>query len=269
MTAQYVDHYGATYADYAASAYANVRRQAFGEDIGQTGWMTAAEHDAFLSWLGLAPGRKLLDVASGSGGPAIRAALRTGCDVTGIDIHQAAVETATIQTTAAGVAGRVRFRQADAAAPLPFEGGQFDAIICVDAINHLRNRAHVLAEWARVLKPGGHLVYSDPVVITGAVTSEELAVRASIGFFLFLPAGMNEVLLRQAGFAVQHVVDGTPAVASMASRWAEARDARSDELRAIEGEATFRGQQVFFRCAAQLAEEARLSRHLFSATLSP
>ena len=48
-----VDLYGAAYRGLASALYADIRREAFGEDIGQTGWLTAEEQDLFISWLGL------------------------------------------------------------------------------------------------------------------------------------------------------------------------------------------------------------------------
>ena len=44
-----VDHYGATDKRFAARLYAEVRAQAFGHDIGQTGWLSAAEQDLLIS----------------------------------------------------------------------------------------------------------------------------------------------------------------------------------------------------------------------------
>ncbi|MFZ1428313.1 MAG: hypothetical protein WAS21_16250, partial [Geminicoccaceae bacterium] len=78
-----VDLYGASYGGIAAGLQAEIRREAFGQDIGQTGWLTAAEQDLFIDWLGLGPGSRLLDLACGSGGPTLRIAARTGCSVVG------------------------------------------------------------------------------------------------------------------------------------------------------------------------------------------
>jgi hypothetical protein len=48
-----VDLYGASYRNFASALYEAIRREAFGEDIGQTGWLTAEEQDLFIgcpSW---------------------------------------------------------------------------------------------------------------------------------------------------------------------------------------------------------------------------
>ena len=82
-----VDLYGASYRNFASALYAEIRREAFGEDIGQTGWLTAEEQDLFLAWLGLSPAARLLDIACGSGGPTLRIAEKTGCRVVGLDLH--------------------------------------------------------------------------------------------------------------------------------------------------------------------------------------
>jgi hypothetical protein len=102
-------------------------------------------------------------------------------------------------------------------------------------------------------------------VVTGALTSAEIAVRASIGFFLFVPPGLDERLLRETGFEVTDVVDRTENMAKSAQRWHDARAARADDLRRIEGEETFEGQQTFLEVAARLASERRLSRIAYRA----
>lgn len=45
-------------------------------------------------------------------------------------------------------------------ANLPFEDGQFDVVTFVACLNHIPNRAQVLVEAARVLKPGGRIVFT-------------------------------------------------------------------------------------------------------------
>ena len=87
----------------------------------------------------------------------------------------------------------------DANARLPFDDNSFDAVLCIDAMNHLPARLAVLREWQRVLRPGHRALFTDPVVITGPVTNDELALRSSIGVFLFVPPGINERLIEEAG----------------------------------------------------------------------
>ena len=45
-----VDHYGAQYGSFETDLLAEVRGEAFGEDIGQNGWLTAPEQDLFIEF---------------------------------------------------------------------------------------------------------------------------------------------------------------------------------------------------------------------------
>jgi SAM-dependent methyltransferase len=255
-----VDLYGASYRNFASALYAEIRSEAFGEDIGQTGWLTAKEQDLFVAWLGLSPKSRLLDVACGSGGPTLRIAQRSGCRVSGVDLHGEGIASAKASAKELGLEERAHFLQADAAERLPFADGGFNAVMCIDAINHLPDRSRVLEDWRRVLKPGGQLLLTDPIVLTGPVTNREIAVRASIGLFVFVPAGLDEALLVQAGFEVERVEDRTRNMADNAAGWRAARSRREADLRALEGEEAFEGQQRFLETAACLAAERRLSR---------
>jgi SAM-dependent methyltransferase len=260
VTGGSVRHYDAQYGQFASTLYADVRAAAFGEDIGQNGWLTAAEHDLFIEWLALDTNSRLLDVASGSGRTTLRIARLTGCTVHGIDIHEQGVASAMDAARDAGLAGRATFQHTDASRTLPFEEGAFDALICIDAINHLPDRQAVFREWARVLRPGGRLVFTDPIVVTGPLTNEEIALRSSIGCFLFVPPGYDEQALADASFELTDRADRTDNMAQMAARWRDARAARERDLRGIEGDATFEGQQRFLEVASRLAVERRLSR---------
>jgi SAM-dependent methyltransferase len=257
-----VDHYKATYSTLGEEVYADVRARTFGEDYGQNGWQTSDELDLFVSWMQLDESKGLLDVACGSGGPTLRIARLTGCGACGVDVHNQAVETARAQAAGAKLSGRVRFQLADANKPLPLADESFDALICIDAVNHLPDRASAFCDWARVLRVGARVVVTNALVLTGQVSGEELAIRASFGLFPFyyVPLGFDDALLEKAGLRVVERHDRTENIAQVAARWHSARDLRSDDLRRIEGEVPFENLQAFLQLSSQLASERRLSR---------
>ncbi|MBI3478476.1 MAG: class I SAM-dependent methyltransferase [Acidobacteria bacterium] len=258
-------HYDANYGNFQTELYAQIRREAFGEDIGQSSWLTSDEQDRFLHSLNLSPGKSLLDVACGSGGPVLRIADRTGCSVVGVDVHEQAVATGNDLAAQRNLTPRAKFQVADATTSLPFPDASFDAITCIDAINHLPNRPVILADWARLLKPGGRLLFTDPITVTGPLTNAEIAVRSSIGFFLFVPRGYDERVIEQSGLRLLVNEDVTANMAEVAERRRAARASRAADLREIEGDQTYEGQQEFFAVASRIAKEGRLSRFLFVA----
>lgn len=257
-----------TYAHFTEDALASVRRETFGVDIGQNSWLTVEEYDRFFSWLGLTPDDHVLEVASGSGGPALYLASTVGCRVTGIDANAAGVTTASEMAVRSKQHHRVRFSVADANARLPFDDDSFDAIICIDAMNHLPDRLPVLTEWNRVLRAGRRAMFTDPVVISGAVTNEELALRSSIGVFLFVPPGVNERLIAEAGLRLVLQEDVTDNAALVAGRWFQARGRHRNDMARIEGEERFESLQRFFATVHQLSAERRLSRIAYLAEVS-
>jgi SAM-dependent methyltransferase len=259
------DHYSAQYEQFAAEVHGQVRRAAFGEDIGQNSWLTVDELERFAGWLKLGPSSRLLDVASGSGGPALHLAQQTGCEIVGVELYGEAVASGNRIAREAGLETRATFVQADCNQPLPFESGGFDAILCIDAINHLPDRQHVLVDWARLLKAGAQLLFTDPLTVTGMLGSDEIATRTSIGYGLFVPLGENERLLAEAGLSVVAVEDTTESKAAVARRRHEARAQHEETLRQVEGDQIFEGRQRFFDVAARLADERRLSRYAYVA----
>jgi SAM-dependent methyltransferase len=260
-----VDHYSAQYGQFAAGVHEQVRRAAFGEDVGQNSWLTVDELERFAGWLEVGPSTLLLDVGCGSGGPALHLARQTGCEIVGAELYAEAVASGNRLALEAELETRASFVQADCSRPLPFESGSFDAILCIDAINHLPDRPRVLVDWARLLKVGGRLCFTDPLTVTGMLGSDEIAIRTSIGYGLFLPVGENERLLAAAGLNVVTVEDTTESKAAIARRRHEARAQHEESLREVEGDQTFEGRQRFFDVAATLAGERRLSRYVYVA----
>jgi SAM-dependent methyltransferase len=260
--------YDANYGNFQTDLYAEIRRDAFGDDIGQNSWLTAEEQDKFLSWLNLSPGKSFLDVACGSGGPALRIAVLTGCSVCGIDVHELAVSTAKVLAAQRGLEPRAEFRVVDAAGQLPFPAASFDAITCIDAINHLPERPRVIADWVRLLKPGGRLLFTDPITVTGPLTNAEIEVRSAAGFYAFVPPGYDESMIARAGLRLLACEDVTANMDSVAERRHAARASRSGALREIEGDQAYEKQQAFLAVAACLARERRLSRFVYVAEKS-
>ena len=197
-------------------------KQTYGQDIGQNSWLTAEEFEQFIGWLDIDAGSHLLEVASGSGGPALHLADQHGCRVTGVDVNPHGVATARRAAAAAGLTHLVKFKVADATDALPFVDDRFDGLMCIDSMNHFPDRVAALEEWRRVLKPGARAVFTDPVAITGPVTSEELAQRSSIGLFVFVPRARQRGADRAGGLS-------HPAASSTSPRmpcWSRAAGAR-------------------------------------------
>ena len=102
----------------------------------------------------------VLDVCSGMGGPARYLAWKTGSDVTGLDLTASRVEGATELTRVAGLSDSVRFVHGNAL-DMPFPDASFTLAIAQEAFAHIPDKPRLLAECARVLQPGGRLVFSD------------------------------------------------------------------------------------------------------------
>ena len=260
-----VNLYSHVYADFAGAAETAIRRETYGEDIGQSSWLTAQEWLEFADLLGIGARSEVLEVGSGSGGPAVYLAAKRGCRVTGVDINEHGVHNAAALAESRDLGEQTRFETADASKPLPFPPDSFDAVVSNDAMCHLPDRLAVLRDWHRVLRPAGRALFTDAMVLTGVVSHEELAVRSSIGFYLFLPPGANERLLGAAGFAVREVRDVTANAEEVARRWHDARERQREVLVGREGQANFEGLQRFLRCVHTLSRERRLSRFAYLA----
>src|SRR5678816_4161475 len=104
-----VDLYS-SYSNFTEQVLAAIREETFGKDIGQNSWLTVDEYDRFISWLKVGPQEHVIEVASGSGGPARYLAERTGCRVTGIDANEGGIETATLSLKETSLSDRVTFR---------------------------------------------------------------------------------------------------------------------------------------------------------------
>jgi glycosyltransferase involved in cell wall biosynthesis len=155
------------------------------------------------------PGAKVLDIGCASGYVS-RALHAKGCEVTGVD-----------QFPPSSNSGLKDFIQADLSeGPLPVDPAQFDYILALDVIEHLKS-PEGFAAWLRQCRPDGVA----PMVITSTGNIAFLIVRLMLlfGFFHYGRRGILDLthtrlftfstfrkLFEQSGFRVHEVV-GVPA----------------------------------------------------------
>ena len=263
MTAN-IDLYDSSYGNYASECYSQIRRETYGEDYGQTSWVSTEESHEIPELLQLSSSSLALEIGCGSGGYAVGLAKRIGCRITGFEINAAGVKTATALAEQKNVSDLVKFEQHDASKTLPYEDNSFDAIYSTDVFCHVPLRKQVLANVRGLLKPGGRFLFTDALVIAGVVSNEELATRSSVGMYFFSPPGVNEQLIEASGLKLLEARDTTESSARLSRRWHDARDKRKDALIAIEGEENFLGVQRFLQCVHTLTSERRLLRFLYT-----
>jgi ubiquinone/menaquinone biosynthesis C-methylase UbiE len=110
---------------------------------------------------GIAAGMRVLDVGPGSGRYTLAAAQRLGPEgqLVAVDIEPKIIERLQARLRAEGV-NNVEARVADVH-DLPFDGGTFDAVSLMSVIGEIPEPGRALAEFHRVLRPGGTLAFSE------------------------------------------------------------------------------------------------------------
>lgn len=263
-----IDLYSSAYGNYNTDVYRQIRIATYGEDLGQTSWVTNEESREIPRTLEVTRNCRILEIGCGSGRYALQVAENAECSIVGVDLNEAGVGNSNSLARARNLSDRVRFEHCDASKKLPFSNAVFDAVFSNDTLCHIPGRFAVLKEAHRVLKPRGRFLFSDALVIGGSISHKEIATRSSIGYYLFTPPGHNEQLIRDAGFKLIEAKDTTQNAAGIASRWREARDERRNALIALEGKKSFDGVQQFLSCVYTLCSERRLLRYLYVAQKS-
>ena len=140
--------------------------------------------DRQIDWAGL----EVLDLGCAGGFMAEALAAR-GAKVTGIDPASEAIEVARAHAHAGGLKIAYDVGVGEA---LPYAAGSFDAIVCVDVLEHVSDLTQVLAEAARVLRPGGLFLFDtinrNPLARLATITVAEDILR-------LLPRGTHDPAL--------------------------------------------------------------------------
>jgi len=113
----------------------------------------AAIHDTVLGILTELPRGCVLDVPAGEGALA-RRLVDAGFDVDCSDLYPEIFRLNNVSITQGNLDG-----------VLPFATGSFDYVACIEGLEHIENPRQAVREFARVLKPGGHLITSVPNIL--------------------------------------------------------------------------------------------------------
>lgn len=255
--------FGAQYELAQSPPMLAVERVVCGCDYGGTSWATRAEAERLGPLLGLAAGRRLLDVGAGSGWPALFVARETGCDVTLVDVPLAGIRIAARRASADALSGTCWAAVADGAA-LPFADASFDAVSHSDVLCCLEAKHAVLRECRRVMRAEGTMVFT-VIAIAPRLSSSDRERAAERGPPFVSAPSDYAVMLQETGWAVAERIDLTRQYADTVRRLARELSARAEELIALLGAGELEDLLSRKQAALEGIEEGLLVRELFVA----
>jgi ubiquinone/menaquinone biosynthesis C-methylase UbiE len=221
-------------------------------------------NDALIALAGIGPQHDVLDVCSGLGGPARHLADRVGCRVTGLDLTAGRVAAACRFAQRVGLADRVRFEQGDALA-MPFAPESFDVVMGQEAWCHVPHKPRLIAECARVLRPGGVFAFTDILRREGLAETEMARLSADMAFPDLESLAGYRRLLEANGCVVEHCDDLSPWwTRVLVDRLAMYRSLGADTARNF-GQARSADWDAFYAFFVGLYEQGRLGGGRFIA----
>lgn len=260
-----VNPYEIAFTDAGDALLRRIGEEVFGEYIGQLGWMTTEEYRRFIARLAPQPDSHILEIGAGNGGCAVYLATTTQSRVTAIDVLESGLRRGAALAHSKGLDNRVDFRCADAGRPLPFGDNLFDAVFANDSFLHVPDRLSLFRQCHRVLRTDGRLLFTDPMVLAGIVSSGEVQQRTWGTPACLVPRGENERLLQLAGFEILSWDDLTEAVVVVARRQSAALEKYRAELMRLFGDEGYRGLVNYMAMAYTLADQKRLIRMAYLA----
>jgi SAM-dependent methyltransferase len=120
--------------------------------------------------------RDMLDVGCGVGhwGQLLAGLVASDARIEGIDRDPLWVDKATARAAARRIGARCKYRVGVAEA-LPFADASFDLVTCQTLLIHARDPAAVVAEMARVARPGGLVLAAEPNNLAGALILDSVS----------------------------------------------------------------------------------------------
>jgi SAM-dependent methyltransferase len=257
--------YDATYRDFDSPLMRTVRKETYGEDIGQHSWVIAAELRDDIARLGLSRSSRFLDLGCGPCGPLTFIANAVGCQSTGADLSGSALVVGRARAATLGVESLIAVHEADLNEPLPFATSGFDAVMALDVVLHVQDREQLFREVARTLVSGGRFLLTDAGVVTGSISSQEVQARSINGYTQFVAPGFNERALAASGLRLLETEDRTASVLKNATGRLTAIAVHRAELETVMGVGEFERQQHYLETVVEISRRGAVSRVMYLA----
>lgn len=172
---------------------------------------------------------RVLDIGSGYGGAARQLANRFGCRVTALNLAEAENERNRQMNAEQGLDGRIDVVDG-AFESIPTGDASVDLVWCQDAILHSGDRAKVLKEVDRILKPGGAFVFTDPMRTDEADVSRLSAILERIHLPDLGTPGFYKAQAEQLGWTDEGFDEQQGRIAQHYGRVRAELEARENEL---------------------------------------
>ena len=229
-----VERFANDYRLGTADVVREIERRVCGCDYGGTSWTTRDEARRLGELLGLAPGKRLLEIGAGSGWPGLYLATTTGCEIVQTDLPFDGLRIAAARAATDGIAETCQAAVADGAA-LPFAAGCFDAIVHSDVLCCLEPKLAVLKECRRTPRRGGKMVFT-VIFISPDLSPGDHALAAAGGPPVIDSAQGYPEMLHAAGWEITTRAELTAEYRSSLSNLIGLEQAHEAELRALRGD---------------------------------
>jgi len=208
--------------------------------------------DEVIEILGLDSTSKVLDVGSGIGGPARYLAMKSGCDVTGVELQADLSDAAADLTARVGMASQVRFVTGDFVSVYRAQeerlcGVKFDHFVSLLVFLHIPDRSSLLAACYDALGPGGTFLIEDFALLTDSFTEKEALELKSVVSANTVTSKADYIAdLEAAGFVDIEVVDLTTPWTAWTKARHESYRASRDQTVKDHGEKIFNDRVYFY-----------------------
>jgi cyclopropane fatty-acyl-phospholipid synthase-like methyltransferase len=181
------------------------------------------------SLLKLTPSTKVLDIGAGYGGTARYLSKTTGCHVTCLNLSEKQNQRNREMNQKQNLTDKIEVLDGDFE-NIPSPDQNYEVVISQDAILHSGNRRKVLEEVARVIKPGGDFLFTDPMqkddcppgVLQPVLERIHLDSMGSIDFYSQTAA--------QLGFEKIQIIEMTEQLVNHYSRVLQELKSREQEI---------------------------------------
>ena len=146
------------------------------EEFAHNSFLSLAHLRSLVQGLALGADQLLVDLACGAGGPGLWAAMETAARLVGIDVSSVAVQRASELAGRLGMSERATFGQGTFEST-GLSSVSADAVMSVDALQYVPDKAAALLEVVRILRPGGRFAFVafelDPGSVAGLPVWED------------------------------------------------------------------------------------------------